>query len=407
MNFFGILSLSTNILVHSKLRSWLTILGIVIGIGSFITIFAIGDGMEIDLKNRMAEMDLDILTVTTGYTKAMSGMPKRLGKDGPKTSTLTSDVQLTNKDMFAIKSIEGVEFVTGEISGKEELYYLGESAELNIKGIDARYWFNVNNITLSEGRLLDTSDKTNILIGQRISENIFDDIIPLNRTVIINGKSFRVVGIIENSSNIIIPISTAVNILEDSENNVYNSITVKTISEDVIEEVQDIVEERLRNSRHVSEEDQDFTVSSNLEMAEKMSDMSGSMISFLSAIAAISLIVGAVGIANTMFTSVLEKTKQIGIMKSIGSSNKDILLIFLINSALFGLVGGLIGVGLSAVISPAMSLNLGFKMGSQSIFSFSLVIYGVVLALAISVISGIIPAYRASKLKPVDALRYE
>jgi putative ABC transport system permease protein len=407
MNIFGIFSLSINILLHSKLRSWLTILGIVIGIGSFITIFAIGDGMEIDLKNRMNEMDLDILTITTGHSRAMGNMPGKGGGGNFTQNTIKSDVKLTDKDIFAIKSIPGVEFITGEISGQEQLDYLGESSKINIKGVDAKHWFEINNITLTEGRFLDISDKTNILLGEKVSKNIFTSIIPLNRTIIINGKTFRVVGIVKNSSDIIMPITSAINIIEDAEKGVYANITVKTISEDIIEEVQEAIEEKLRNSRHVTEKTQDFTINSNISMVERMSDMSGSMISFLSAIAAISLIVGAVGIANTMFTSVLEKTKQIGIMKSIGSSNKDILFIFLINSALFGFVGGLIGVGLSAVISPAITLTLGFNMGSQSIFSLSLVIYGIVLALSISVLSGIIPAYRASKLKPVDALRYE
>ena len=129
---------------------------------------------------------------------------------------------------------------------------------------------------------------------------------------------------------------------------------------------------------------------------------------FLGAIAAVSLIVGAVGIANTMFTSVLEKTKEIGTMKAIGAKNRDILMIFLFNSAMVGLVGGILGVMLGAIVSAGLQSMMGnMTSGSGCKLSPNLMVEGLVLAVLIGVISGVVPAYRASKLKPVDALRYE
>jgi putative ABC transport system permease protein len=135
--------------------------------------------------------------------------------------------------------------------------------------------------------------------------------------------------------------------------------------------------------------------------------MTDTMTLFLGAIAAVSLLVGAVGIANTMFTSVLEKTKEIGTMKAIGAKNKDILMIFLFNSGMVGLVGGILGVMLGAVVSSGLQTMMGGDMVSGTGLSFTLMFEGLLLAVSIGVISGVVPAYRASKLKPVDALRYE
>jgi len=134
--------------------------------------------------------------------------------------------------------------------------------------------------------------------------------------------------------------------------------------------------------------------------------MTSTMTLFLGAIAAVSLLVGSVGIANTMFTSVLEKTKEIGTMKAIGAKNRDILMIFLFNSGMVGLVGGILGVMLGWIVSYGLQSMMG-DMTSGGGVSSSLMIEGLALAIIIGVISGVVPAYRASKLKPVDALRYE
>ena len=160
-------------------------------------------------------------------------------------------------------------------------------------------------------------------------------------------------------------------------------------------------------SRHINQEkDRDFTLSASKSMAESVTEMTGTMTLFLGAIAAVSLLVGSVGIANTMFTSVLEKTKEIGTMKAIGAKNRDILMIFLFNSGMVGLVGGILGVMLGAIVSAGLQSMMG-SMTAGGGLSIALMVEGLLLAVSIGVISGVVPAYRASKLKPVDALRYE
>ena len=206
------------------------------------------------------------------------------------------------------------------------------------------------------------------------------------------------------------PIDTARNILEDVGDKKFNSIEIKIKDVDLIDETINQIETRLMLTRAVNERTKDFTVSSIKALQETISSTLGIMTLFLGAIAAISLLVGAVGIANTMFTTVLEKTKEIGIMKSIGAKNKDIMLIFLFNSAMIGLVGGIIGVVIGIIGSKAFSLLTIRLMGGGSatgIVTFKVVLLVFGFSILIGIIAGVIPAYNASKMNPVDALRYE
>jgi len=154
------------------------------------------------------------------------------------------------------------------------------------------------------------------------------------------------------------------------------------------------------NSRHVTEDTRDFTLNSNAATAELRAEMLGTITLFLTAIAGVSLVVGAVGVANTMFTSVLEKTKEIGIMKAIGARNNDILMIFVFNSALIGLVGGIIGVILGILLSKLLAIA-----GMVTLVNYGTVLMILTLSVGIGMVSGLIPAINASKLSPVDALR--
>lgn len=222
---------------------------------------------------------------------------------------------------------------------------------------------------------------------------------------------YRVVGILaDGDSAIVMPIDSAVDSIEDAEPDVFDRIVVKADNVDNVETVVDDIEEKLMISRHVmNDDDRDFSVSDSLSMAESFSEMMASFTIFLGAIAGVSLVVGSVGIANTMFTSVLERTKEIGTMKAIGAKNSDILMIFLFNSALVGFVGGGLGILLSLVLTSFFPY-LGLPMTRSStgmIVAPDLMLLGIGIAMFIGVISGLIPAYNASKMKPVDALGYE
>lgn len=407
------LKLAANILFHSKIRSWLTIIGIVIGVGSVVTIMALSDSLEADMENRFVDFDMTSITITSGYNQASSAMGGRPGGGGVgEASSSSTNEELTDKDVMALKLVGNIDYLYGQISGKEDVYYLGESAGISITGVDPQVWQYTKSYDAASGRLLEPSDSYVAIIGDMIANNIFDQPIGVNQVITINEKSVRVVGVLESGDNdngIIMPIDAAVDIIGDAENDVYDSIIVTVNDIDNVEAVVEDIEEKLMISRHVTERDQDFTVSDSKSQLDSMSEMMDSMSLFLAAIAGVSLIVGSVGIANTMFTSVMERTKDIGTMKAIGAKNRDILMIFLFNSAMVGLVGGVLGILLSLVLTSMLPmLGLAIMRSSMgSTLSLDLVVIGISIAIFVGVISGVVPAYNASKMKPVDALRYE
>lgn len=397
--------------VHSKLRSWLTILGIVIGVASVIAIMSIGGGMQESMNERLGGLGGDILTLNAGFSRGsrMFGGPPGEGGSGSSKAT-DEEPTLERTDVQALRAIPDIEAIDTQISGSVDVSYLGKKGSVRLTGVDQKVWSRITTEEIAEGRMLDSADQNVIVIGGRLAEDYFDKPVGLNQMITIEENVFRVVGVLDDSStSIYMPIQMAYQVLDDKENDVYDSIVIKIKNEDELEEVMDKIENKLMLIRHVTEKTKDFSLSSSKLMQETRSEMMSSMNNFLVAIAAVSLIVGSVGIANTMFTSVLEKTKEIGIMKAIGARNKDIMNIFLLNSALIGLVGGIIGIIFGIILSGVLPVLMG-ETGMLRGGTF-VAIDSIIIALSVSVIigiaSGIVPAYQGSKLKPVDALRYE
>ncbi len=400
--------------IHSKLRSWLTILGIVIGVGSVIAIMSLGAGLQQSMEAQMSGLGGDILTITAGFSRGITFGHRRPGGSGSSSSTATEEeVVLDRADVQALKSIPDIELIDTNIRGTVKIYYLGKSGSVTLTGVDQKVWSKITTTEIRDGRMLGPADMNVIVIGGRLADSYFDKPLGINKMVNIEDKAFRIVGVLDDSSNsIIMPLQMAYTVLDDKENGVYDSIVIKIKNEDELDYVIEKIEHKLMMTRHVADKNRDFTVSSSRQFQEMRSEMLGSMTLFLTAIAAVSLLVGAVGIANTMFTSVLEKTKEIGIMKAIGARNKDILMIFLLNAGLIGLVGGLIGVVFGAVLSGFMPMLMGGSMpmtrgGAATVVSMESVVMALSVAVIIGVVSGVVPAYNGSKLKPVDALRYE
>jgi putative ABC transport system permease protein len=406
--------LALNMLVHSKLRSWLTIIGIVIGVGAVVGIVSLGQAMQENVQSRLSTLDLAHITITPGYSRAQGGGfgGGRFGGGGTTTT-----VTLTNKDVNALRGISDIKYMAGQVSGRVNVSYNAQSASLSISGVDPQVWNEMNTMTIDTGRFLEPSDNYVAIIGSGVATGIYKKNIGVNQIIEVANKSVRVVGILTSQggsadNQIIIPINAAVNLITNAQKNQYDSIQVEAQSPDVVNDTVTVITSKLMMSRHDNTpSDQDFTVSATATMASTVTALVDSMTLFLGAIAAVSLLVGAVGIANTMFTSVLEKTKEIGTMKAIGAKNRDILMIFLVNSAMVGFVGGVLGVILGSFLSlffPMLGLTFirgggGASMSLSPILIFS----GIALAVLVGVISGVVPAYRASKLKPVDALRYE
>ncbi len=401
--------------LHSKLRSWLTILGIVIGVAAVISIMSIGAGMQQTLNLQLGNLGGDIITLSAGFSRGSNFFGGPGGEGGQSGTTATTKTpELTRADVQILKSIPELALIDTEIRGSVSVSYLGKTGKVSITGVDQKVWSQITTLKIKDGRMLDSADQNVVVVGGRLASSYFSQPLGINKMITIGGNSFRIVGILDDQSNsIYMPIQMAYQIIADKTNGVYDSIVIKLKNEDQLEEVINKTQDRLMNSRHVTSRTKDFTISSSKEMQQTRAQTMSSMKAFLVALASVSLIVGAVGIANTMFTSVLEKTKEIGIMKAIGARNHDILLIFLLNSTLIGLVGGLIGTLFGIILSAFLPVLMGtgtlpFGRGGSSTFvSLSSVIMALSVAVIVGVVAGIIPAYQASKLKPVDALRYE
>lgn len=400
--------------LNSKLRTWLTILGIIIGVTAVIAIISMSDAMQEAVTSKLSTLGGDIITITPGFSKGADmfgpgGGPGGGPPPGGGGGQIIEETVLTRSDLQALKGIPEVAMIDTNIRGKVEVSYLGKKGSVTATGVDQRIWAKITTEDIKDGRMLDAADQNVVVIGDTLASSYFDRPVGINKMITIENRTFRVVGILDDQSySIYMPIQIAYQIT-DKENGKYDTLVVKIKNEDKLDNTLAKIDSKLMISRHVTQKDRDFTVISGKKMQQKSAEMVSSINTFLLAIAAVSLIVGSVGIANTMFTSVLEKTKEIGIMKAIGARNDDILFIFIFNAAFIGLVGGIIGIFSGAILSSFLPSFMGDTPLAEAniTVSFNSIIIALFVSVTVGVLAGIIPAYRASKLKPVDALRYE
>jgi putative ABC transport system permease protein len=423
MKLSDIFKLSLNSLTHRGMRSWLTILGIIIGVAAVIAMLSIGAGMSQSVEAQMSGLGADVLTISPGYTQAEGSPGGFKGMRNRISETTDNDDTLTDKDIFAISAVDGVLVVNGIISGQAEVEYLSESVSVSIEGIDSAAWSEMTASELESGRFLDQGDGNNVLIGSSIAHDIFDQTLTLNTQIKIGDKTFKIIGILEESGtggfggddySIIMTHDSARNIVDDIDSEEYSSIEVQISDTDIVDEIIENIENTLYTSRRVNEDTQDFTVSTQTSMIETITSTMETLSFFFIGIAAISLLVGAIGIANTMFMSVMERTRLIGILKSLGSKNSEIMKLFLTESGIIGFMGGLMGIFLGLIFVGIISgagLNL---MGTRTAASTSvavvtpeLIIFALVFSTVIGIVSGLIPARKAARLQVVEAMRSE
>lgn len=217
--------LSLNILLHSKLRSWLTIIGIIIGIAAVVSIISISEGAQQQLQSRLGSFGADIITITPGFSRAQ-GPSGFGGSFGGESSTATNSKNLTSKDILFLRNLPNVEFIMGQISGRASLTYLTRTATLGITGVDTTVWKDITTEQLASGRFLTNGDSYSVVLGGSIVSSTFEGGIPLNSKVTIGGISFKVVGITKEGRSVYMPIDAAKTVLVATGDK-FDSISVK------------------------------------------------------------------------------------------------------------------------------------------------------------------------------------
>jgi putative ABC transport system permease protein len=392
-------------LKHRGVRSWLTILGVFIGIAAVVALITMGDGLRTAITGQFSTLSADKLTIQNAGT----GM-------GPPGSTAVK--KLNEHDVDVIKGVNGIEEVVSRLIrivkvefNKNVNYDYLVSIPNDAKQAELSY--NSMNLKLNEGRLLKTTDIGKVVIGSEIGkEDTFGKEILAGNKILIQGKSFEVIGVLKTSSsfqvnNVILMNEEDMKKLLDIGDE-WDIIVAQVSDSKQAQAIAEKIKEALRKDRKEDLGEEDFSVQTSVEAISSVNTILNIINLIVGGIAAISLLVGGIGIANTMYTSVLERTKEIGTMKAIGAKNKEILWIFIIESGMLGLIGGVIGVvlglGLAFGVSGIANAAIGNTLLSVQV-SYPLIGWAIAFALAIGLISGLTPAMQASKLKPVEAFR--
>ncbi|HIJ98837.1 TPA: ABC transporter permease, partial [archaeon] len=351
MRIVDIVTIAVRSLTSRRLRSWLTILGVVIGVAAVVGLVSIGQGFKENIEKQLSGFGGDLIFVSPGHTRSEQGFGggPRFGDDFTTGGVISGN--LTENDLRLIRSVPGVFVSSGLLNRPATLRYVSEISNINVQGVDPSIAKVFSTVVLDEGRYLLAGDDQAAVLGHNVANELFKDPIKLNTVIFINSQAYRVVGILRQSGQasptdnlVILPVASARRVFSDFPRDQYSSIVLKVSASAVVKDVASQIEKRLFLAHHVTKDTQDFTILTSQSILETIGQISTSITFFLGGIAAISLLVGGIGIANTMFMSVIERTRQIGVLKSLGATNFDVSSLFLTESGILGLMGGIFGV---------------------------------------------------------------
>ena len=393
-------------LTQRKLRSWLTMIGIFIGIAAVVALMGLGEGLRGAITGQFGFLGPDVLGVQASGIN-FAGPPGQAVVN-PLTDDLADKIERIPGVDAAINRF--IESGTFEFNDKQDIVFAWNVPE----GKDRNIFEDMINLKVREGRLLKDGDKFKVVLGDSFTdEDRFGKEIKVGNKVLFNGQLFDVVGILEKKGSFIFDTAVIMNedvlVNEFRDDNSVNVIAVKVKDLKTIGNVQRDIEQLLRKERNVKEGEEDFTVQSPQNALQSIDQTLFGVQLFISIIAFISIIVGGIGITNTMYTAVLERTKEIGIMKSIGATNQTIFTLFFIESGLLGIVGGVVGIIFGFVLSHGLAFMGRLALGSELIradISIELVLGALLFSFLVGLIAGTVPAYQASKKNPVDSLRF-
>lgn len=396
--FFDYLQIILTDLKHRRLRSWLTIIGIIVAVTAIVSLISLGQGMKNAINQQFQDMGSDKITV----------MPKfMIGKSS-----------LTKTDVDEIKKVNGVYRDAGLVYKIAPAYYDNERKFVYLTGIPTdseskRLFETMKNTQVISGRDLNNNDKYKTLIGAYVAHGMFKKDVKVGSNLIINGQKFKVVGVLktfgdqQDDSVTYVPLNIGRDLLDEQTE--VEMILVQVKAGFSPKEVASNIEKRLYKLHEVTNKTADFSAMTNDDLMRRVNNLLFIIQVVFLGIAAISLLVGGVGIMTTMYTSIVERTKEIGIMKSIGARNSDILWIFLIEAGLMGLVGGIIGLSLGIGVAKLIEFVAKTQFSTTMLkvaITTQIIVGSLVFSFLVGLISGVSPAIRASRLKPVKALRF-
>ena len=391
-------------LVANKLRSLLTMLGIIIGVAAVIALVSIGNGVKQDIENSISSLGSNLLVVMPGAPRTPGVRPSQ----GSMKSLKISDYE-------AIAKLEGVKAASPMTNGSYVVIYQNKNWTTSVAGVNSNFQ-DVNNWTMTSGRFFSDKNVQNrervAVVGQTVVKNLFADEDPVGKEIRVKNIPFRVIGVLKSKGNgtmgndqddtVLIPYTTSMERVEGID--YLRMVYVVAKDDEGIDRLQADIENLLRVRHNIKDTNlDDFNIQNMKSIMETVAQTTGTFTLFLGAVAAISLVVGGIGIMNIMLVSVTERTREIGVRKALGATYSVIVTQFLIEAVVISLIGGFIGIAFGIGASKV----IGMVSGMSTVVSVPTIIMSFAFSMAIGLIFGIYPARKAAKLNPIDALHYE
>ncbi len=408
MNYLNSYFAALESLVANKLRSALTVLGIVIGVGAVIAMLSIGRGAQNTITGSIEGIGTNLLFVVSGG-----------GKDVHNPKPLTRADAEALRDNFQAPSVIGVAPI---LQGSVEVSAGGETTSTTLNAVTSDYE-TVRNATVAEGEFINDTQLLSrsavVLLGHKVAVDLFGHADGLvGESVRIDGQPFRVIGVltekggsgfVDEDDRVIVPLTTGqARLLRRSTPNRVDMILVQALDAESVPLASEQVAEIIRSRHRTGVGADDFTMYNQQDFLNTASTITGVLTIFLGGIAAISLLVGGIGIMNIMLVSVIERTREIGLRKALGARKRDILIQFLAESSLLSLTGGILGIVLGWLISVGVgAIAAAANADINPVVNLDSVLLATIFSMAVGLIFGVYPANRAANLQPVEALRYE
>jgi len=392
-------------LLSNKVRSSLTILGIVIGIGSVIAMVSIGQGASRQIQSSIEGLGSNLLTILPGVIQPGRGIVSS-GRGAAQT--------LKNEDINILKNIEGAAYISPELQRRFQIVApSGNNTNSTVIGVYPEYQ-QVRNVLPEQGSFITENQLRSMgrvaVLGPTVAKDLFADSDPIGKTIRINKINFKVIGVLASKGSggffnpddtVFVPLTTMQKILAGVD--YLSQIAISVESKDLMSQVQESAASALAQKHRVDPQNPDFSIMSQADISSALTQVTDTFTIFLAAVAGISLLVGGIGIMNMMLTTVTERTREIGLRKAIGAKKKDIALQFLAEAIMLTFLGGIIGVMLGWILATLVSQFAGIATH----VSLQAVILAFGVSAAIGIIFGYYPARRAASLNPIEALRYE